>query len=375
VTPRAIAFPAQENFAIQVNFRHGRISDVHAGPALRENDLADLRQQIEAELLADKATKWGREILFAHRPVKGSFQFSSVPMQILPAPSRAPRAVQTLAEHPFVLEFPFQSTDIGQLNSMRRRRLAIQWARALNALLDGRIRHSSSHPRQLWAIKVGSRMRPAWQQEFYILPGYQHVRDRLSPQPRSRIVVVPSSEYRGGWRHLAPLASAGTLPIDEFYIPDDLDQLVAAYLRLDVERRERFLRSATAIYLSREVWESSVSSSFLACIQAIEALTDRSPRTACPTCGLDTSEGPTKRVKALIRKFCSDLDIHERVLDNLYAVRSAIAHGDDLFQFDEAPWLFGTAFSLASHGEFENIQAAMQVAKRVLRGWLIAQAG
>jgi hypothetical protein len=186
------------------------------------------------------------------------------------------------------------------------------------------------------------------------------------------IPIVPAAKYRGGWSQLAPLFIDGGVPVDELFIPDDLDQLVGAYLRLDIARRERFLRSATAIYFSRELWESSLSNSFLACFQAIEILTDKSPHAACQTCGMDTSDGPTRRVQRIVNKFCSGIDIDERVLNSLYTPRSAIAHGEYMFQLDEAPWASGVSFAVASSTEHETIDAAIRAAKAVLRGWLLS---
>jgi len=89
---------------------------------------------------------------------------------------------------------------------------------------------------------------------------------------------------------------------------------------------------------------------------------------------MDTSDGPTKRVQKIVKKFCSSTDIDERVRKSLYTPRSAIAHGEYMFQLDEAPWASGVSFAVANFTEHETIDAAMKVAKTVLRGWLLSQA-
>src|SRR6266487_2087594 len=59
-------------------------------------------------------------------------------------------------------------------------------------------------------------------------------------------------------------------PVDEFFVPDNLDLLIAAFLELDGENRRRFLRSAAAVYIAQDLWEVSISSFLLSCVQAVE---------------------------------------------------------------------------------------------------------
>jgi hypothetical protein len=103
--------------------------------------------------------------------------------------------------------------------------------------------------------------------------------------------VVPAGSYFGG-------AKAQATVTDTFFLPDNIDSLVGAFLKLDSASRRRLLPSAAAIYIAGELWEISISSCFLACVQAIETLVDRPP----PTRGKSTGPGPTKLFCKFVRE-------------------------------------------------------------------------
>jgi len=178
--------------------------------------------------------------------------------------------------------------------------------------------------------------------------------------------IVPASEYFANF----PPAD---IPLDTFYLPDNLDQLVSAFVKLDGVRRRRFLRSAAAIYAARELWDISISSYFLACVQAIETMVDRPSPIPCPVRNRDMGPGPTKLVREFVERFCSTSGVDRKVVNELYSVRSALAHGHYLFQLDEAPWTFNMGALAARAGEDEVYRAAITVAKTGLRNWLLSQ--
>jgi hypothetical protein len=366
VSERAIAFPAVHEYKLRVNMRHGQITSISSGNSLSEQELQEILQQVEAELTDHRIVEYGAEILFAHRPVKGAFRFKSVPIQILPPSPDAPQE-NVASAHPFVIEYPITAYKTSEVRFLRRRKCAIEWAWVLNALLHGSIRYVTSRLRQMWAIKSGDAdARCFWAQEFYIHPGFQGFTSELSVEG-APLTVVGADEYYGGPEKQA------NFPIDTFFLPDNLDQLVAAYLSLDADKRRRFLRSAAAIYIARELWELSISSSFLACVQAIETLVDRPPPDPCPTCHKDRGPGPTKLFQDFVEGHCGMSDVGEAVKHELYRTRSDLAHGRYLFQLDEAPWAFNVAATIASDYELELARSALIVSKDALRNWLLAQ--
>lgn len=366
VSDREITFPAVNDYRIKLVMRHGQVTKITTGASLSEQELRDLLEQVEADLKDDRIAEYGVDILFAHRPVSGGFLFGSLPMQILPPPPEASLPSQMNADHPFVLEYPMRAYRTPELRFRRRRKNAIEWAWVLNALLRGSTKYSSSRPRGMWAVKMDDVNSPFWANQSYIVPGYRGFTDLLSEQPAT-LPVVPADAYFGGARAQA------NLPIDTFYLADNLDQLVAAFLKLDGARRRRFLRSAAAIYIAQELWDVSFSSYFLACVQAIETLVDSPSSNPCPTFSRDMGPGPTKLFHDFVEKHCVASDANKEVLSELYTVRSALAHGRYLFQLDEAPWAFNLAASVASFHELDISKSAITVAKEGLRNWLLSQ--
>jgi hypothetical protein len=65
--------------------------------------------------------------------------------------------------------------------------------------------------------------------------------------------------------------------------------------------------------------------------------------------------------------------VEEKVLSELYGIRSALAHGHYLFQLDEAPWSLNMGAVIALTGEDEIYRSAIRVAKTGLRNWLLVQ--
>jgi hypothetical protein len=357
VSKREITFPATHDYRLKLRIRHGQVEQVYAGKALTEADLCQLLEQVEADLKDDRIAEYGVEILFAHKPVTGGFRFGAIPMQILPPPAEAPRAPYS-AHHPFILEYPMRAYRTPELRLRRRHKNAMEWARVLNASLHGAITtYSSPRPKQMWAINSSDiTSAPFWANRAYCFSGHRPLTNELSEQGEL-LRIVPADAYFGDARTRMQVA----LPVDAFFVPDNLDLLASAFVNLDSVKRRRFLRSAAAIYSAQELWDVSISSYFLSCVQAIETL------------ARDVGPGSTKLFREFVKKYCLTSGVTDTVLKALYGVRSALAHGEYLFQLDEAPWSSNMASIVASLGEEEIYSAALTVAKTGLRNWLLSQ--
>jgi hypothetical protein len=368
VSKHAITFPAAAGYKIKLQIRHGHIEKVFAGKALTEAELSELLAQIEGDLKDNRIEEYGVEILFAHRPVTGGFRFAALPMQILEAPAEAPRPPHLSGHHPFILEYPMHAHRTPELRMRRRHKNAIEWAWVLNALLHAGITsYSSPRSPQLWAIRHDV-FTPFWASKSYSFTGSQIFSDVLSEQA-ALMPVLPAETY---FSDISNPAWAD-VPLDTFCLPDNLDRLVSTFVGLDGVRRRRFLRSPAAIYTARELWDVSISSYFLMCVQAIETLVDRPSPVPCPECKRDMGPGPTKLFRKFVDRYCSDSGVEEKVVSELYSVRSALAHGHYLFQLDEAPWSLNMGAMIARAGEDETYRSAIRVAKTGLRNWLLAQ--
>lgn len=366
----AITFPASPDYKIKLRISHGEVESVLAGKALIDAELGELLGQVEADLKDARIAEYGVDILFAHQPVIGGFRFGALPMQILPAPAEAARPPQTYAHHPFLLEYPMRAYRTPSLRFRRRHKNAIEWAWVLNALLKGSITtYSGPRAPQMWTMCTedvfGS---PCWATRSYGIQGMLIFASTLSEQGE-RLPVVPAEAYFSDG--LSP--ARADIPLDTFCLPDNLDRLVAAFVSLDGVKRRRFLRSAAAIYTARELWDLSISSYFLMCVQAIETMLDRPSAVPCPACKRDMGPGPTRLFREFVERYCSDSGVEEKVVNELYRVRSAIGHGQYLFQLDEAPWSFNMGSMAARLSEDEIYRSALTVAKTGLRNWLLSQ--
>jgi hypothetical protein len=368
VSKHAITFPATADYKIKLRISHGQVERVFAGKALTDAELCELLVQVEADLKDDQIAEYGVDILFAHHPVIGGFRFGALPMQILPAPAEAPRPPQTYAHHPFLLEYPMRAYRTPGLRMRRRQKNAIEWAWVLNALLQGSITtYSGPRAPQMWANRHDD-FTPFWATRAYGFPEMLAFVSALSEEGE-RLPVVPAAAYYSDT--LSP--ARADIPLNTFCLPDNLDRLVLAFVNLDGVRRRRFLRSAAAIYTARELWDVSISSYFLMCVQAIETMVDRPSPVPCPACNRDMGPGPTRLFREFVERYCPKSGVDEKVVNELYRVRSALAHGHYLFQLDEAPWSFNMGAMVARLSEDEIYRSAIAVAKTGVRNWLLSQ--
>ena len=180
VATNHITFPAKPNYSLKIKSAHGQIDKIYAGETLSDSELNSLLDQIDLDLTGNKNTEFGRAVLFANLPVEGGFRFDSIPMQILPAPARAPRSPQIRADNPFVLEYTIRASRTPELRTWRRIKGFVEWARILNVLLIGSIRYSGSRSRQMWVAKTSlSPEKCFWAHESYFVPGLEFFKASL----------------------------------------------------------------------------------------------------------------------------------------------------------------------------------------------------
>jgi len=372
VSRSEIAFPAALDFSVKVrrDRDNGRIVQITRGSKLSNRDLDVLLEQIAADLLDKRIAEYGIEILFAHRPVAGSFRSAVIPLQISPPPDDAPRAPWLHADHPFTLTYPLRACRTPQIRMRRRYKNAVEWAWVLNGLLRGSIKYHGPRPRNMWAIKSGAANEGCfWAQEFYIVEGREAFAAALN-DPGTPLPVVAADVYFGDLRKRA----SAWLSFDTFTVPDNLDTILGAFVGLKGPMRRQFMQAAATIYVAARVWEVSVSAHLVACVQAIESLIERPAATTFLRFWRKRPPGLVKQFRDFCEQFGEGAEIDPKTLDTLYDVRSALVHGRYLFELDSAPW-GGVASSVARSHEHDAFFSALSLAKTVLRNWLLATAG
>jgi len=356
-------FPCSKQFALKVTLADQRITKIERGTNFTAKQITELQLRIQLELREDQGIIVGRDILFHSWPVNGAFTSKMRQVQILPAPSTAPRPTVLWADHPFVLEFTFRKSSNPQVTHYRQWELRHLWAWLFNAILRGSVKYIGPRSRRMWAIdhdemgQQGTETKVRWSQEFYIVPGFQMLQDNFSVFEHARLALIPENEYYS------------TYYSEEMSLPYTIDEIIGAYVKLSGDKRRRFQRALSLVYNAQFFWEHNISSYYIAFVQAIETLSHSTVRSIpCPTCKRDISPGPTKRFADFVNQYATDLQLTNKQQRWLYDVRSRIVHGAGLFQIDERPWNIN--FSISYSRTDEAYKLISRLTRSVLINWL-----
>jgi hypothetical protein len=104
-------------------------------------------------------------------------------------------------------------------------------------------------------------------------------------------------------------------------------------------------------------------------VNALEVLLPESERDPCPTCKLDRSPGPTRKLKILLDTYAPQLDLGDR--RELYRLRSDLVHGRLILGLD-LPQGFG-ALVPRDWSQRETLEAAHRASRVVAVNWLRGQ--
>ena len=364
---REVIFPCQDRLALKVKRGPDGLRAVETGPEFGKAEVVELADAITKELKETEGPRIVADVLFASLPVTGCFAALTNGLQILPAPPEAPRPGYLHAKHPFVLEFAVDRSSNELVNVVRRHQGRYEWTWILNVLLEPMISCQTGRSQHFWAL-CGDDDKPStsnirFVSEGYMVPGFRWTRDSWSGCERP-LGVEPHNEYYD------------VAARDELTIPDSLGSSLDALDRLAGPERKRFLRAANVLRAAEQLWDHQVSSYYVAHVQAIEILSRRKVgRDPCPECGLDRSGGPTARFKSFVKKYSNGLDISSRELSRFYSVRSALTHGEDLFQIDDSPWSHSVMYSPIHLHESEVFSSVHRLVRTVLLNWLLAEGG
>jgi hypothetical protein len=323
---------------------------------------------IERDIFGETEFFVFREMAFAAAPVEGGWVFEDR-FQLLVADPEAPRPNSVLDHWPFVLEVGFSGPPDDTPHAMnmiaieRGRRERRRVRLLLAALVPWIYDLSPIHDNQGWAFSADGPPLTGvrWTQAGYHLDGWEYRRSGFSPGPRDLLplvedeVVFSRYMFHGG---------------ETLDLPASFDDLVRKYYALDSEREARFLMWAYWLNYSEITAGYSGSASYVALVQAIEALTPPPPSAPhCATCG--KSQTPSLRAQfiAFLDEYAPrGSDEAERERAELYTLRSTLSHGGRLL-FDEEP-AFGSSMHPRAFQERERTRIARQLVRRAGVSWL-----
>jgi hypothetical protein len=345
---------------IALTFEGAKIATVEPGAAFDANEWEGVHREIEHSLLAG-VPKVGRDYSFSSLPVQGSWRGARSGVQLIPAPTGAPRYGG--ADDPFILEFPIKGSDLFFITNHRRLREHRKFTLLLNLLLKGRLSCLPRRHGHFWASVPPEEGKTfpniQWVEEWYYGPLDAIVLDEHTSFSDRMLEEVDPGDYY-----------AKIVGSDSLRLPTDLDAQICGYIELSPDHREKFDRALFWLDMSARQWTASVSAAFAALVSAIEALTERGDRHHfnCPVCGKQTQHeepGATRRFKDFIETYAADAGTARR--GKVYPLRSGILHGSKLIEIDYAlafgwdpPWFD----QLETHWELSTITRV------ALREWL-----
>ena len=355
---------AGPNCRVVLTLKNKKVIAIEPGQAFDETQWQTINNEIDKSLLAGP-TRIGRDFSFSGYRVIGSWRGENSGVQILPSAANVPSAPVELADHPFVLEFPFMASTSNSITSYRRLRKHRDLTLLLNILLIGGVKSMWYRPASFWAadldnIDQGSK----WVQQSFFAPLGSCVADALSSATHP-LQELPPHEYEAIRGHDG----------EGLRVPSNLDQSIRSYESLSASNREKFDRAAFWFGIASEMRNVSVSASFAAFASAIESLTARGKRHSykCLVCGRDTDHefpGPTRLFRNFLDTYASDASLVEEreQINQMYEMRSAILHGSDVMELDQSiptmtwsPWGFK---------EQELYNSTWKVTRAALRNWL-----
>ncbi len=328
--PKALVYLRDGEVAVSIIYEKDRMIAIEPGPALEESDLLVLDARLQKGVLTDVGRKVRRAIVFAAVPVAGCWRYRDR-FQIVPAPDEAPMPPKPMGENPFVLEVSYADSH-DSLIAMERASEALTEVNRLLAAFVPWIEppQPRGHIEQQWAIPIGASQpvtQPIWTQKGYRLEGFVTAAEmlELAPGPALQLIDEQTLYARRG-------LSGG----ETFDLPRSIELMFDRYYELDAVRRERLLRWAYWINHSGLVAGISMSASYMAMIQAVEAVRpDVRGGPRCDACGRETGPGPTQQFIAFMDRYVPRQDGETEIeRKKLYGLRSGLTHGGTLMEGD-----------------------------------------
>jgi hypothetical protein len=355
--PNKLYLPrAGSSCQIALIFDGNKIAAIEPGPAWNDAVWEQVSDDIEKSILAGPL-RVGRDYSFSSFEVSGYWWGARSGVQVLPPPDYAPRANMEIAEHPFILEFPIQASDLWQVTNHRRMREHRKVTLLLNVLLAGQTSLPPRRSEHFWALvrrddgeriewlrklhqllfwwsrrhRGASRADPEikWVQRFFFAKLYEPVIDEPSPPAGDQLEELEPEEYYTTVGHDGK----------GLRVPADLDQSICLYQNLSATNRAKFDRATFWMGVASGQWSVSVSSSFASLVSAVESLTDRGTthRVYCKECERvreHEEPGATETFRAFFDNYAPGAALRAR-RSKMYALRSDILHGSSLMHLDQ----------------------------------------
>lgn len=326
--PEVIVYGPSIDFvgAVRVRFsKAGKMKSIqcHAGSANR------LEQKIDDAIYKDHGKTVGRRFIFTNIKIAEQYRLNDE-FQIIPAPPGSPEVDTLLGDHPAILEYSYCKSTHRLIDSHRRSERADELSYMLSAFVFGGIEWINNHADKYWVLErpEGTELTSEYRQELYICGDWEQ-KDGIGFSVLDEIPEMPL---------MASTAYYGQLGIgfdSAFHLPTEIGTYFNKYEALLAEEKEMARLSAHWLQKSSVVFSASVSLSFSAIAFALESLIHTPQRKGeCKACGQAIYE------KSISQCFRDLVETHakgipKKDVNDIYAVRSKIAHGSGLMAHDQ----------------------------------------
>ena len=352
------------NYALKITYDEERIQSISAGPVLTEDTLASIIRTLREDVAAPGGIGVGNTILFSHGiAAKGWWKYRDR-FQILPAPAQAPMPDWVVTGgNPFMLECRFPGCHHAEVRGLRKAIAEQRIVLLLHTFLRGSITPHDSMTQFHWVRlpSENSDMNIAYCQTMYTFNGLQRqLPDFSSTEQLPPLKRIASTEYYN------PRRASEDSTLD---LPDHLERLLDAFFTLPEAAQDRFLRASYWLRHSHVVHSSSKSAGYIALVQAIESLLGKTGQT-CGECG-QPRERTTRRFAAFLATYVPGDAMNRNARSALYAIRSAITHGEYLFDTDRFPVM--AMLDPAGVRGLDLGWTMRRLTQQALIGWLLSQ--
>lgn len=301
---------------------YGHLGDfkaVRSGPGFDPAKWTAIYLAWRKEVERSNETEVGRMLAFCQQDLEGYWRYRH--FQLLPAPAEWPRPTEAIGLYPVILEFERPRSEWDFASRFWSSTRGEETRLLLNFLLPRGLSTQRGHFRA-WVIddqsSAGSRV-----VSRYLQRGYS---------PGLGMDETGCFSDTGGLEELPKTPEEGPAPIslqDGARVPESAPGLVDDYYALPKSVRLSVLRALAWLDRRPHLYPGSRSAAMVANFFALEALLDIDPM------GRSQTRGAKARLKDLVARTIPRLRNSGELVDHLYRLRSAIAHGETVLWEDE----------------------------------------
>lgn len=339
-----------EHSGLVVRVIAARSMTIWAPVATPDSTLDEWRADVVRALEKRGAVSFQRVVL-CDAPVRHTWPLVRAGLTLSPMPASAPRAWSWCADHPSVLYAEYEGCRDTVTNSQRANRVAERAVLLLNALTPIGC-HEIVNGHQGWGWDRGVENHSKWIEYTYF--ANEVLDEELMRKTREEAPVgelVPDYDYYYQRRVRQDHGVA---------FPHSLDETLAAIDGLPHDKRRALLRAARWIKAGDRAGRESQSLQFLSIAVGLEALANAR--------GVATT--PREAFKLLLTDLLPGFTATAKPAAEMYALRSALAHGGKLFPGD---WI-----DRAMSSEERELSALYQMTwlcRLVVTNWIRAESG